>query len=59
MAGIPRGSDQFILRMPDGMRDRIKELAADNRRSMNSEIITMLEGVVGKTAETQKGEVTA
>ncbi len=38
-----RGSDQFPLRLPDGMRDRIKEAAMDNSRSMNAEIVARLE----------------
>ncbi|WP_083553952.1 Arc family DNA-binding protein [Paracoccus sp. SM22M-07] len=29
----------FGLRMPQGMRNRVKTMAADNGRSMNSEII--------------------
>jgi len=37
-----RGDDQFMLRFPEGMRDRIKESAAANGRSMNSEIIARL-----------------
>jgi predicted HicB family RNase H-like nuclease len=41
-----RGSDQFALRLPDGLRDRIKEAADQNRRSMNSEIVTILEMAV-------------
>ncbi|MGR7993822.1 Arc family DNA-binding protein [Xanthobacter sp. ZOL 2024] len=38
-----RGSDQFNLRFPDGMRDRIKEAAEASGRSMNAEIIARLE----------------
>jgi hypothetical protein len=38
-----RGSDQFMLRMPDGMRDRIAAAARDNGRSMNAEIVSRLE----------------
>lgn len=38
-----RGSDQFPLRLPDGMRDRLKQAAAANNRSMNAEIVSMLE----------------
>ncbi|MBL0375207.1 Arc family DNA-binding protein [Rhizobium sp. KVB221] len=52
-------SDQLKIRVPDGLRDRIKQIASQNRRSMNSEIVTMLKSVVGKTTETKKGEVTA
>lgn len=44
MAVAQRGNDQFPLRMPDGMRDRIKAAADANGRSMNSEIIAQLEG---------------
>lgn len=35
--------DKFVLRMPDGLRDRIKDKADDNGRSMNAEIIQLLE----------------
>ncbi|MBW8285050.1 MAG: Arc family DNA-binding protein [Rhizobium sp.] len=35
--------DQFMLRFPDGLRDRIKVAAETNGRSMNSEIIARLE----------------
>ncbi len=38
-----RGSDQFPLRLPHGMRDRLKTLADSNGRSMNAEIIARLE----------------
>lgn len=38
-----RGSDQFPLRLPDGMRDRIKAAAEANNRSMNAEILATLE----------------
>lgn len=38
-----RGSDQFPLRLPDGMRDQIKEAADRNGRSMNAEIVARLE----------------
>lgn len=35
--------DQFVLRLPDGMRDRIKRAAEINNRSMNAEIVATLE----------------
>lgn len=37
-----RGSEQFNLRLPDGMRDRLREAAEANGRSMNAEIIARL-----------------
>lgn len=37
-----RGSDQFPLRFPDGMRDELKKRAASNGRSLNAEIISRL-----------------
>jgi len=37
-----RDSDQFALRLPDGMRDRIKAAADENQRSMNAEIVSTL-----------------
>lgn len=38
-----RESDKFMLRLPDGMRDRIKAAADANNRSMNAEIVATLE----------------
>lgn len=35
--------DKFMLRMPEGMRDRIKAAADRNNRSMNAEIINTLD----------------
>lgn len=35
--------DQFVIRLPDGMRDRIKAAAESNNRSMNAEIVATLE----------------
>lgn len=38
-----RTAEKFVLRLRDGMRDRIAELAKENHRSMNSEILERLE----------------
>lgn len=38
-----QGSDQFNVRFPPGMRDRIKVAADLNGRSMNAEIVAVLE----------------
>jgi len=38
-----RESDQFTLRFPDGMRNKVKKAASRNRRSMNSELIFLIE----------------
>lgn len=38
-----RGSDQFMVRFPEGMREWIKAVADQNGRSMNSEIIHLIE----------------
>lgn len=35
--------DRFIVRLPDGMRDRIKAAAEAHNRSMNAEIVATLE----------------
>ncbi|MBD9640764.1 Arc family DNA-binding protein [Ensifer sp. ENS07] len=40
---VGRGSDQFPLRLPDGLRERIKRHADHNGRSMNSEIVQLIE----------------
>jgi len=38
-----RDSDKFMLRFPDGMRDRIADAAKANNRTMNAEIVARLE----------------
>jgi hypothetical protein len=38
-----RDYDKFMLRFPDGMRDAIAERAKQNGRSMNSEIVQILQ----------------
>lgn len=38
-----RYDEQYMVRFPPGMRDRIKVAASENGRSMNSEIIARLE----------------
>ena len=38
-----RTADKFVGRLPEGMRDRIAEVAKQHHRSMNSEIIARLE----------------
>ncbi len=38
-----RTADKFVVRLPDGMRDQIAEVARHHHRSMNSEIIARLE----------------
>ncbi|WP_035607660.1 Arc family DNA-binding protein [Edwardsiella tarda] len=41
-----RDYDKFMLRFPDGMRDAIAERAKQNGRSMNSEIIQILQDAI-------------
>ena len=38
-----RTADKFVVRLPEGMRDRIADVAKQHHRSMNSEIIARLE----------------
>ena len=35
--------EKFVIRLPKGLRKKIKHLSEQNRRSMNSEIIMVLE----------------
>jgi hypothetical protein len=35
--------EKFVIRLPNGLRDQIRSLSEQNRRSMNSEIIMVLE----------------
>lgn len=49
-ANVNRDSDKFMLRFPEGMRDRIAEVARANGRSMNAEIIARLESTFAERA---------
>lgn len=53
-----RGADQVVLRLPEGMREKLKARAVANRRSMNSEIIVVLEKVLGLAEEEANGQRT-
>jgi hypothetical protein len=37
-----RTADKFVVRLPDGMRERVASVARKNHRSMNNEIIARL-----------------
>ncbi|HGK3768728.1 TPA: Arc family DNA-binding protein [Klebsiella pneumoniae] len=43
-----RDYDKFMLRFPDGMREAIAERAKRNGRSMNSEIVQILQDALDK-----------
>ncbi|HCW16870.1 Arc family DNA-binding protein [Achromobacter sp.] len=43
MSREPQAADKYIIRLPDGLRARVKAQAARNRRSMNAEIVLMIE----------------
>lgn len=36
--------EKFVIRLPAGLRDQIRQISEQNRRSMNSEILMMIEG---------------
>lgn len=40
---VTRESDKFMLRLPDGVRDRIAEAAKANNRSMNAELVSRID----------------
>lgn len=50
--------EQVNVRMPEGMRDRIKEEAARQFRTMNAEIIYQLNRAYG-SVETEKADALA
>lgn len=43
--------DQFMLRMPDGMREQIKDAAAREGRSMNAQIVQHLREIYQPSQE--------
>lgn len=54
-----RGSDQFALRLPDGMRDRIKAAADKSGRSMNAEMVARLEASFAARPDKETTELNA
>ncbi len=52
---MSRDANKFIVRLPDGMRDRIKEIAAENQRSMNAELVYQLKRIYGSAAGPKAG----
>jgi|GEM_PF-1012906 len=42
--------DKFVLRLPEGMREAIADLAKRNGRSMNAEIVQILKDALTKTS---------
>lgn len=42
-----RTADKFVVRLPDGLREQIAVVAKENHRSMNSQIISVLERGLG------------
>lgn len=47
-------TEQFMLRLPDGMRERIKRKAEDSGRSMNAEVVAALELWLNAPSERQQ-----
>lgn len=56
MARASKTSKQFPLRLPDGLSDRVREVADQNNRSMNSEIVTILKRAVFDPLENEKAD---
>lgn len=48
-----RTAEQFVVRFPDGMRDRIAEAAKAAGRSMNAEIVARLDSSFGYRADNE------
>jgi hypothetical protein len=53
MLKLKKRDDQFIVRLPFGLRDALKRLADENNRSMNSELIHLLQRELKKTTATK------
>ena len=49
------GKDQFVIRFPHGVRNRLKEVAAENRRSMNAELLLLIERGLAASGAKFKG----
>ena len=43
MHSLSRKTDNFVVRMPEGLRDELKKLAQARHRSMNGQVVAMIE----------------
>lgn len=48
-----RQADKFVVRLPDGMRERISQVAKDENRSMNAWFVNRLKKALENTEHTQ------
>ncbi|MUO27425.1 MULTISPECIES: Arc family DNA-binding protein [Rhizobium/Agrobacterium group] len=53
----PQDQDKYVLRFPDGLRDRLKDEAARNNRSLNAEIIHRLENSFASLPEMEQDDL--
>ncbi|RON50495.1 hypothetical protein BK666_05040 [Pseudomonas frederiksbergensis] len=51
---MDKALDRFVLRLPDGLRLKLKRIAKENRRSLNGEIVARMERSL---AQPQSGEL--
>lgn len=51
-----RDADKFVVRLPDGFREQIADLAKASERSMNSEIIVRLKQSITQEQQVQAQE---
>ena len=51
---IAQPQDKYVLRMPDGLRECVKAAAASNGRSMNTEIVRLIEAGMQEPGEATK-----
>ncbi|MBN9055228.1 MAG: Arc family DNA-binding protein [Rhizobiales bacterium] len=54
-----KSADKLMVRLPEGLRDRLKNTARENRRSMNAEVIYHLERLLAEPSKTKKAEARA
>lgn len=52
---MSRQTPPFGLRMPDSVKEELKKLAAARRRSMNGQIVAMLESGLAAEKANEKG----
>lgn len=54
MTKDPNTPEKFVIRMPGGLRDRIRQYAEKSGRSMNSEVIYTLEAAYPRIDATEE-----
>lgn len=57
LMSVSIGAEEIILRLPDGLRQRIKSVSKKNQRSMNADAVFHLKRIYQPELEMENSEI--